>query len=81
MTQDEIIATITTTARAVFKQPDLNYAPDLAFRNIRGFDSVLAVQFILATEQAFDIMIEEDEVDRMHTLGTLVEILNAKGIG
>jgi acyl carrier protein len=78
MTNDETIATIVDTARTIFKQPDLTYDPALAFRSIRGFDSVLAIQFILAIEKAFGIMIAEDEVDRMHTLGDLVAILESK---
>jgi acyl carrier protein len=79
MTNDEMISKIVEAARTIFKQPDLTYDQALTFRSIRGFDSVLAIQFILAIEKAFGIMIAEDEVDRMHTLGDLVAILEAKG--
>ena len=50
MTDDLFIAEITRNARMVFNQPDLCYMPDLVFRDILGFDSVQAVQFILAME-------------------------------
>jgi acyl carrier protein len=80
MTNDEIAATIIDTARAVFKAPDLEYDPALAFRSLRNFDSVRAVQFILATEKAFGIEIAEDEVDRMFTLGDVMTILLSKDL-
>lgn len=78
MTDEHLISTVIDTARAVFKQPALDYAPTQIFREIRGFDSVLAVQFILAIEQALDVMLSEEEVDRMDTMGDLLDVLRAK---
>ena len=80
MTNDEIAAIVVDTARTTFKQPNLEYEPALAFRSIANFDSVRAIQFILATEKAFGIMIAEDEVDRMLTLGDLMTILISKDL-
>jgi acyl carrier protein len=80
MTNDEIATIIAETARTVFKQPDVAYDPALAFRSLRNFDSVRAVQFILATEKAFGIEIAEDEVDRMFTLGDVMTILLTKDL-
>jgi acyl carrier protein len=78
MPDDDVISTIETTARTVFKHPTLEYGPDQRFRAIRGFDSVLAIQFILAIEEALDVMLSEEEVDRMDTMGDLVEIVRLK---
>jgi acyl carrier protein len=80
MTNDEIAAAIAGTARTVFKQPDLEYDPARTFRSLRNFDSVRAVQFILATEKAFGVEIAEDEVDRMFTLGDVMTILLTKDL-
>lgn len=78
MSDETLIPTVIETARTVFKQPGLEYAPGQVFREIRGFDSVLAVQFILAIEQAFDVMLSEEEVDRMDTMGDLLAMLREK---
>jgi acyl carrier protein len=73
-----LIALITENARTVFRQPALTYAPDLVFQNILGFDSVQAVQFILAMEASLGVTIDEEEVDRMYTMGDLLDVLRAK---
>ena len=78
MTSDSLITTVIETARAVFKQPSLEYKSTQVFRELRGFDSVLAVQFILAIEEALGVMLDEDEVDRMDTMGDLLELLRVK---
>ncbi len=78
MSDDELIAIAIENARTIFKAPDLVYDPGLVFQSIRGFDSVQAVQFILAIEDAAGVMLSEEEVDNMHTMGTLIEILRAK---
>ena len=78
MTNEHLISVITETARVVFKEPRLDYAPEQLFRDIRGFDSVLAVQFILAVEEALNVTLTEEEVDTMHTMGDLLASLRAK---
>jgi acyl carrier protein len=69
---------LTDKAREVFNQPNLVYSPDLVFRDILGFDSVVAVQYILAIEAALNVTLVDDEVDRMHTMGILLEMLKTK---
>ena len=78
MSDKNLIAIATEHARTIFNAPDLVYDPGLVFQNIRGFDSVVAVQFILAIEGAFNIMIAEEEVDNMNTMGDLINTLRAK---
>jgi acyl carrier protein len=78
MSDQDFAAVITTTAQDVFRQPSLPYSPDLLFRDIPGFDSVLAIQFILAIEGALDVTLDEQEVDTMHTMGDLHSLLVTK---
>jgi acyl carrier protein len=78
MTEQEFAAVISQTAQEVFRQPSIPYSPDLVFRDIPGFDSVLAIQFILTMEITFDITLNEEEVDTMHTMGDLMKLLLAK---
>jgi acyl carrier protein len=66
------------TARDIFKAPDLAYDADTVFQDIRDFDSIRAVQFILAVEAAAGVMFTEEEVDNMRTMGDLVGMLNGK---
>jgi acyl carrier protein len=78
MSDEKLIAIAVENARTIFKVPELVYDPGLVFQEIRGFDSVQAVQFILAVEAALDVMLSEEEVDNMHTMGDLLATLRAK---
>jgi acyl carrier protein len=71
-------ATISRTAQEVFRQPSIPFSPTLIFRDIPGFDSILAIQYILAIEAALDVTLNEEEVDNMHTMGDLMALLTAK---
>ena len=78
MSQPDFPAVISATAQEIFRQPSIPFSADLVFRDIPGFDSVLAIQFILAIESALDVTLNEDEVDTMHTMGDLLRLLQAK---
>jgi acyl carrier protein len=78
MTEAEFAAIISQTAQEVFRQPALPYSADRVFRDIPGFDSVLAIQFILTIETTLDVTLNEDEVDTMHTMGDLMKLLIEK---
>jgi acyl carrier protein len=78
MSDERLIAIAIENARTIFRMPDLAYDPALVFRDIRGFDSVQAVQFILAIEAALDVTLSEEEVDNMHTMGALITTLRGK---
>ena len=69
---------ISETAQEVFRQPSIPFSSTLLFREIPGFDSVLAIQYILAIESALDVTLDEEEVDTMHTMGDLLTLLQAK---
>lgn len=78
MSHQDFPAIISTTAQEIFRQPSIPFSPALVFRDIPGFDSVLAIQFILAIESAMEVTLDEEEVDTMHTMGDLLTLLQAK---
>jgi acyl carrier protein len=78
MSEQHFAAAICQTAQEVFRQPSIPFSPSLIFREIPGFDSILAIQFILAIESALDVTLNEQEVDNMHTMGDLMSVLKAK---
>ncbi len=73
-----LVSTIVEKAREIFGQSTLEFDPALAFQNILGFDSVRAVQFILALEVALGVTITEEEVDNMFTFGDTLSTLQSK---
>jgi acyl carrier protein len=81
MGDEVLISTIVEKAREIFGQPALEFDPALVFQNILGFDSVRAVQFILALEETLGVMITEEEVDTMFTFGDALTTLRSKAVG
>jgi acyl carrier protein len=78
MSDLDYAATISRTAQEVFRQPSIPFSPTQVFRDIPGFDSILAIQYILAIEAALDVTLNEEEVDNMHTMGDLLALLKVK---
>jgi acyl carrier protein len=78
MNDEQIISVAIEHARDIFKVPDLEFDTNLVFQEIRGFDSVQAVQFILALEGALDVMLSEEDVDNMRTMGDMLEIVKRR---
>ncbi|MBS0639923.1 MAG: hypothetical protein JSS43_08635 [Proteobacteria bacterium] len=78
MQEEQFQTIISTVAEKVFRKPSLSYNRALVFREIPGFDSILAIQYILSIEAAFNISLNEEEVDNMHTMGDLLALVLAK---
>jgi acyl carrier protein len=78
MSEQDFVTIISETAQAVFRQPSISFDPSLMFRDIPGFDSVLAIQYILAIEGALNVTLTEEEVDTMHTMGDLLRLIQNK---
>ena len=70
MSDQDFAATISQTAQDVFRQPSVPFSPTQVFRDIPGFDSILAIQYILAIETALDITLNEALFDTPVTQST-----------
>jgi acyl carrier protein len=80
MNEQELADIISRTAEDAFRQASLPYDAARVFRDIPGFDSVLAIEFILAMEAAVGTTLNEEDVDTMHTMGDLMRMLLARGV-
>jgi acyl carrier protein len=54
-----------------------NLTPATAFADLE-LDSLDVVQMVMAIEEAFDIEIDDDDVDKLKTVGQLVEYIEEK---
>ena len=78
MTDNDYKIIISQTAQDVFRQASIPFNPTLQFREIPGFDSVLAIQYILSIETALGITLNEEQVDTMYTMGDLLDLVKAQ---
>lgn len=54
-----------------------NISEDTAFEDM-AMDSLEVVQMVMAIEEAFDIEIDDDDVDSLKTVGDLVDYIEGK---
>jgi acyl carrier protein len=75
-----IVDTLEILQKAIKKElgRDLgNLTPATEFADL-ALDSLDVVQMVMAIEEAFDIEIDDDDVDKLKTVGQLVEYIEEK---
>ena len=77
MTDEQLMQDMMAVVRDKLREPALAFDPAVRFRELPGFDSIVAVQIVLGLETAFGIMLDEDDIETMHTLGDMRAILAA----
>lgn len=78
MTDEQLIRDMMTVVRDKLRQPALEYDPATRLAGLPDFDSIVNVQIVLGLETAFGIMIDEEEIEAMLTLGDMRAILRAR---
>lgn len=78
MTDADLTRTLMATVREQLRQPDLLYDAALPLRALPAYDSVMAIQLVLGLERTFDLMLDEDEIEMMNTLGDIFMILRSR---
>jgi acyl carrier protein len=73
-----MIAGVTRLLRDVFEQPELEYHPRAMLSAQRGYDVTRFVRLVLALEAEFGIVLHEDDVDSIATMGDIVGVLGCK---
>jgi acyl carrier protein len=64
--------------REAFANPELELTPAMVTGDIRGWDSFKNVEILLACEVAFDIRFRSKEIDRIRSIGDLMDICQDK---
>lgn len=52
--------------------------PDTKIKDDLGADSLDAIELLMATEEAFDIEITDDEGEKVHTMSDIVALVKTK---
>jgi acyl carrier protein len=74
MNHPEVLNTITETIAAVFDMKHSNISINTTHRDISGWDSLNQIKLTVALEEEFDIEYEPEEISRMNTVETMLEI-------
>lgn len=74
--QDEVLKVVSR----VIKVPVHELSSDAGLGMVSGWDSLNHTTLVLELEEAFDVAFDFDELDRIVTVGAIVESLQAKGV-
>jgi acyl carrier protein len=72
------LAEIREIVRGLLREGDTDIAPETRFDEIRGWDSMDVVTLVVEVECRFDVLFELAEIDRLWTVGDLIEMIEAK---
>jgi acyl carrier protein len=64
--------------REAFANPELELTPAMVTGDIRGWDSFKNVEILLACEAEFEIRFRSKEIDRIRSIGDLMDICQDK---
>ena len=76
--RDDIFTRVQEIVRDALDQPDLVLSPDTVARDVPGWDSIVMVNIILATQQAFGVRFRTTEIDGLQNVGDFVDRIEAK---
>jgi len=74
----QFFATVQRIASNLFQVPAGQITPSSSPETIQAWDSVQQLNLVLALEQEFDIQFEPEELDQIHCIGDIAQLLEAK---
>ncbi len=78
MQQQEIYTQLTAIFRDLFDDDDLVLTPGLTAADIPDWDSFNHINLIVAVESKFGVKFQTAELESMHTVGHLADLVQAK---
>jgi acyl carrier protein len=74
----DIYATLTSIFREVFRREGIVLKAEMAGEDIPGWNSFKLVEIVHAVEERFGIILHTKELDSLHTVGDLVDLIAGK---
>lgn len=65
-------------AADILEVPATSLGAESSTENVDSWDSVHHLNLILALEEAFDLQLEPEEIDRMNSVSRIVTVLESK---
>jgi acyl carrier protein len=78
MQQEDIYAQLTTIFHDLFDDDSIELNPGLTAADVPEWDSFNHINLVVAVESRFGIKFQTAELESMHTVGHLADIIQAK---
>jgi acyl carrier protein len=71
----EIIMDKLEVAESEICYDDVSFIPEVSFRDDLGADSLDIVEIVMEIEKAFDLIVPDDEQEKINTIGDVLDYL------
>lgn len=78
MDEAQIYVRLTEIFEDVFDEDSIVVTPELAAKDVDGWDSLTHIRLILTVEKAFKIKFSTSEMGKMENVGDLVKLIKAR---
>jgi acyl carrier protein len=78
MTEQDVYQTLSTIMQKVFNDPTMNAKPTTTAKDVRGWDSLNHIRFVLEVERAFGVKFTTSDVSKFRNVGDLVALIAQK---
>ena len=78
MLEAEIYVALEDIFRDIFMRDDLELRPELSAKDVSGWDSFKQIDIILAVEAKYKIKLNTKDIDALHNVGDLVQVITMK---
>ncbi|WP_333838320.1 acyl carrier protein [Novosphingobium sp.] len=78
MTRSEITETLTGLFRDIFYDDDLVLHDEMTANDVEAWTSLTHINLILAVEEAFEIKIRSNEIEKLTNVKALIDLLESK---
>lgn len=78
MTRDDIVTMLTGIFRDIFFDDDLVLRDDMTADDVEDWTSLTHINLILAVEEAFEIKIRSNEIEKLTDVRALVDLIEKK---
>lgn len=78
MDEEQIYARLAQVFEDVFDQAPIKLTPELAAKDVDGWDSLTHIRLILTVEKEFKIKFSTSEIGKLENLGDLVILIAAR---
>ena len=74
----QLLERVRGIAADVLQLPATQITPEASTENVESWDSVHHLNLVLALEQEFDLQFEPEEMEQMHSIAHIVNVLENK---
>ena len=78
MEESQIYTKLAIIFEDVFDDDSIRVSPELTAKDVDGWDSLAHIRLMLAVEKAFGVKFSNSEINKLQSVGELVELIRAR---